>query len=188
MRGANPSRFRPHHNLISPCLILSRQFRYNTPNAVEMRKVKENIEMCDRNNNAKVVSPHLFHQKLRWIVLYALAMTIALSFAVQMVCCSLSASRRENIALRDHSDKLAHAVALANEFLRSNHTNVVEDYEEIKIIHIKDMKRFVFVLRENDVTEFKTKDGRSFQAHLGPYGVIVDYDKEQHSCFFLPQG
>ena len=130
----------------------------------------------------------MVHQKLKWIVLYALAMTIALSFAVQMVCCPLSASRRENIALRDHSDKLAYAVALANEFLRSNHTNVVEDYEEIKIRHIKDMKRFVFVLRENDVSEFKTKDGRSFQAHWGPYGVIVDYDKEQHSCFFLPQG
>ena len=130
----------------------------------------------------------MVHQKLRWIVLCALAMTIALSFAVQMGCCSLSASRRENIALRDHSDKLAHAVALANEFLRSNHTNVVEDYEEIKIIHIKDRKRFVFVLRENDESEFKTKDGRSFRAHWGPYGVIVDYDKEQHSCFFLPQG
>lgn len=104
--------------------------------------------------------------------------------------CSVTSEehKEENVESRDHSDKLAYAVALANEFLRSNHTNVVEDYEEIKIIHIKDMKRFVFVLRENDVTEFKTKDGRSFQAHLGPYGVIVDYDKEQHSCFFLPQG
>ena len=28
-------------------------------NAVEMRKVKENIEMGDKNSNAKGVSPHL---------------------------------------------------------------------------------------------------------------------------------
>ena len=35
------------------------QIRYNTPNAVEMRKVKENIEMGDKNSNAKGVSPHL---------------------------------------------------------------------------------------------------------------------------------
>jgi hypothetical protein len=30
------------------------------PNAVEMRKVKENIEMGDKKSNAKGVSPHLF--------------------------------------------------------------------------------------------------------------------------------
>ena len=29
-RAANSSRFRPRHNLISPCLILTRRFRYNT--------------------------------------------------------------------------------------------------------------------------------------------------------------
>ena len=38
----------------------ARQFRYNMPNAVEMRKVKENIEMGDKKSNAKGVSPHLF--------------------------------------------------------------------------------------------------------------------------------
>ena len=33
---------------------------YNMRNAVEMRKVKENIEMGDKKSNAKGVSPHLF--------------------------------------------------------------------------------------------------------------------------------
>ena len=32
-------------------LISAWQFRYNMPNAVEMRKVKENIEMGDKNSN-----------------------------------------------------------------------------------------------------------------------------------------
>ena len=45
-------------------LISARQIRYNTPNAVEMRNVKEDIGMVDKKSNAKVVSPHLFlHRK-----------------------------------------------------------------------------------------------------------------------------
>ena len=42
-----------------------RQIRYNTPHAVEMRNVKENIEMGDEKSNAKGVSPHLIHAHLR---------------------------------------------------------------------------------------------------------------------------
>ena len=40
-------------------MILSRQFRYNMPNTVEMRKVKENIGMCDKKRSTKGVPPHL---------------------------------------------------------------------------------------------------------------------------------
>ena len=60
MRGANPPRFRPRHNLILPRLILARKFRYNMPNAVKkIRKVKENIKMGDKKGNDKGVPPHL---------------------------------------------------------------------------------------------------------------------------------
>jgi hypothetical protein len=37
------------------------KFRYNKPNAVKIRKVKENIEIGDENSNDKGVSPHLIH-------------------------------------------------------------------------------------------------------------------------------
>jgi len=43
-------------------LISARQFRYNTPNAVEN---EENIEMGDEKSNAKVVSPHLISEHRR---------------------------------------------------------------------------------------------------------------------------
>ena len=41
------------------------QFRYNILNAVEMSKVKENIEMGDEKSNAKGVSPHLILNRFK---------------------------------------------------------------------------------------------------------------------------
>ena len=51
----------PLHYLILLRLISARQFRYNMLNSVEMKKVKEKIEMGDKKRNAKGVSPHLIH-------------------------------------------------------------------------------------------------------------------------------
>ena len=46
-----------------------RQIRYDIPNAVEMRKEKENIGMVDKKSNAKGVSPHLIKQAMSLLCL-----------------------------------------------------------------------------------------------------------------------
>lgn len=53
--------FRPLRYLILLRLISARQFRYNMLNSVEMKKVKEKIEMGDKKRNAKGVLLHLIH-------------------------------------------------------------------------------------------------------------------------------
>ena len=55
---------------------------YNMPNAVEMRKVKENIEMGDKKSNAKGVSPPLFHLFIAFVKAMFGAVKIVLAIFV----------------------------------------------------------------------------------------------------------
>lgn len=52
------------------------------PNAVEMRKVKENIEMGDKKSNAKGVSPPLFHLFIAFVKAMFGAVKIVLAIFV----------------------------------------------------------------------------------------------------------